>query len=345
VNERGASLGRWTRLFAAVGLLAVAILAGAFILWGLGGGKWSMSDALYFAVNAVSTVGFRELEGLDHVRFARVAVVGLILAGLGTVAYFQSSLTAVLVQGALGDKIRLRRMQNRIDSLSGHVIVTGAGATGMHVVEELQNARSKYVVIDRNRNVLEHVSRLYANGDMLHVVGDATEDEILVRAGVARATAVIAALTEDKDNLFVTLTARSMNAKARIVSKVIGPDAAAKMVRAGADATVSPNMMGGRRLAGEVVRPTVIEFWEQLRKDDQLELEEVPLPKGSGFVGKTLKEVPIRAETKLLVVALRVTRGFVYNPDPSTRLEAGTTLVVLGPTANINRLRELVAEV
>jgi voltage-gated potassium channel len=343
VSERGASLGRWTRLFAAIGLLAIAILGGAVAMWAIGGGKWSLSDSLYFAVNAVSTVGFRELDGVDHVRFARFAVAGIILAGLGTVAYFQSSLTAVLVQGALGDKIRLRRMQNRIDALRDHVIVTGAGATGMHVVEELQGARSKYVVIDKNRDVLENVSRHYAKGDMLYVIGDATDDEVLEKAGVRRASAVIAALTEDKDNLFVTLSARSLNGKARIVSKVIGPDAAAKMVRAGADATVSPNMMGGRRLAGEVVRPTVVEFWEQLRQNDQLELEEVPLPDGSSFAGKTLKEVPIRAETKLLVIALRVAEGFVYNPDPSTRLEAGTTLVVLGPTTNIQRLRELVS--
>jgi voltage-gated potassium channel len=343
VNERGASLGRWARLFWAVGLLAVAIVGGGAMMFALGGGKWSLDDALYFAVNTVSTVGFHELEGMDHIRFARVAVVGIMVAGLGAVAYFQSALTAVLVQGALGDKIKLRRMQNRVDSLSDHTIVTGAGATGMHVVEELQAARATYVVIDRSRETLEAVSRLYAKGEMLYVIGDATEDEVLLGAGIKRASGVIAALTEDKDNLFVTLSARSLNARARIVSKVIGPDAAAKMRRAGADATVSPNMMGGRRLAGEMVRPTVVEFWEQLRKDDELELEEVPLPNGSSFAGKTLTEVPIRAETKLLVVALRVDGGFVYNPEPTTRLAAGATLVVLGPTANIDRLRRLVA--
>ncbi|HVY46426.1 MAG TPA: TrkA family potassium uptake protein, partial [Minicystis sp.] len=233
---------------------------------------------------------------------------------------------------------------SRIDALSGHVIVTGAGATGMHVVEELQATKTKYVVVDKSREVLERISRDFAGGEMLFVVGDATDDVVLVQAGVTRAMGVIAALTEDKDNLFVTLSARSLNASARIVSKVIAPDAAAKMMRAGANATVSPNMMGGRRLASELVRPTVLEFMDQmLREHDLLRLEEVAVPEGSSFIGKTLREVPIRAETKLLVVALRIEGKFEYNPEPGTVLQGGTVLVVLGATDNVAKLRAMVA--
>src|SRR6185369_13210369 len=135
-----------------------------------------------------------------------------------------------------------------------------------------------------------------------------------------------------------------LNASARIVSKVIAPDAAPKMIRAGANATVSPNMIGGRRLASELVRPTVTEFIDQMLRDkeDVLRLEEVVIPDGSSFVGKSLREVPIRAETKLLVVALRVDKKFIYNPEPSTVIEAGSVLVVLGASANVARLREMV---
>jgi voltage-gated potassium channel len=179
---------------------------------------------------------------------------------------------------------------------------------------------------------------------MLYVVGDATDDMVLMQAGITRAKGVIAALTEDKDNLFVTLSARSLNAAARIVSKVIASDAAPKMMRAGANATVSPNMMGGRRLASELVRPTVTEFIDQMlrEREEVLRLDEVLIPDRSSFVGKSLREVPIRAETKLLVVALRVDKKFIYNPEPGAVLEVGSVLVVLGAAANVARLRDLV---
>jgi len=212
------------------------------------------------------------------------------------------------------------------------------------LIEELHATRTPFVAIDRSRQVLERISAELADGSMLYVVGDATDDMILAQAGITRAKGVIAALTEDKDNLFVTLSARSLNARARIVAKVIAPDAAPKMMRAGANATVSPNMIGGRRLASELVLPTVTEFIDQMLrdKDEILRLEEVAIPDGSPFIGRSLRDVPIRAETKLLVVALRVDKKFIYNPEPSTVMEAGTVLVVLGEGANVARLRTMV---
>jgi voltage-gated potassium channel len=332
------------RIVGAVGLLGAVILVGSLILYEIGQGQWSFFEAVYMAVNAVSTSGFREIDGMDQVRFSRPVTIAIILAGLGTAAYFQSSMTAILVQGVIGERFRLRRMQKRIDGLSNHVIVTGAGATGMHVVEELYATKTAFVVIDKSRHTLERISRDFVDGEMLYIVGDATDDGTLIQAGITRAMGVVAALTEDKDNLFVTLSARSLNANARIVSKVIGSDAAPKMIRAGANATVSPNMIGGRRLASELVRPTVVEFVDQMLRDreDVLRLEEVVIPDGSWFIGKTLREVPIRAETKLLVVALRVDKKFIYNPEPSTELEVGSVLVVLGASVNVARLRELV---
>jgi voltage-gated potassium channel len=336
---------RSTRILTPITVLGIVIMLGAFAMYEVGRGRWSLGEAFYLAINAVSTVGFSELRGMEDVRFARPVAVVIILAGLGTVAYFQSSLTAILVQGVIGERFRLRRMQKRVESLSNHVIVAGAGATGMHVIEELHATRTPFVAIDRNRHTLEKIARDFVGGDMLYVIGDATDDSMLMAAGITRAMGVVAALTEDKDNLYVTLSARSLNVSARIVSKVIAPDAAPKMIRAGANATVSPNMIGGRRLASELVRPTVVEFVDQMlrEREDVLRLEEVAITDGSWFVGKSLREVPIRAETKLLVVALRVDKKFIYNPEPSTALEVNSVLVVLGASSNVARLRELVA--
>ena len=325
-------------------LLGAVILLGGLAIYFLGHGQWTFGEAVYLSENAVSTAGFRELDGMDNVRFSRLATGLIVIAGLGTTAYFQSSLTAFLVQGVLGERWRVRRMKKQIEDLTGHVVIAGAGSTGMHVISELSAAKVPFVVIDTNHRRMEHLSQELCDGKMLFTIGDATDDSVLLAAGLTRAMAVVAALTEDKDNLFVTLSARSLNPSARIVAKVIASDAIPKMMRAGANATVSPNMIGGRRMASEIMRPTVVEFIDQMLHDrsEDLRLEEVVVPAGSSFVGKTLREAPIRAETNLLVIALRVEGKFIYNPEPSTGLDVGSVLVVIGPQANINRLRDLV---
>jgi voltage-gated potassium channel len=180
---------------------------------------------------------------------------------------------------------------------------------------------------------------------MLYVHGDATEDHALMAAAVERARGVVAALTHDKDNLYVTLSARSLNAQARIVSKVVEDEAAAKILKAGATAIVNPTMIGARRLASELIRPEVNEFLDQMLrdKDKNLRLEEVVVPTGSGFVGRALKDTPIRRETRALVVAVREeNRTFTYNPDPEHLIVQGTTLIVLGEAESIVKLRQLV---
>jgi voltage-gated potassium channel len=182
-------------------------------------------------------------------------------------------------------------------------------------------------------------------GKMLHVHGDATLDHVLLAAGVQRARGVVAALTHDKDNLYVTLSARSLNASARIVSKVVEDEAAPKIIKAGASSIVNPTMIGARRLAGELIRPEVHEFLDQMvrDKDKNLRLEEVAVPRGSSFVGMALKDTPIRRETRALVVAVRGSdREFTYNPDPDYVIGEGTTLVVLAETDSIVKLRALV---
>lgn len=330
------------RLLSAALVLCAVVIGGGLVLWVLGRGRWHLGEAIYVALITVSTVGFHELEGMGQVRYSYVVVGAIVVAGLVAIAYFQSMMTAILVEGVIGERLREKRMQKRIDQISDHIVVAGAGSTGMHVIEELHASRESFVVIDRDPLVLERISRDLVDGKMLYVVGDATEDAVLTAAGITRCRGVVAALTEDKDNLFVTLSARSLNAGARIVSKVIGPDAAPKMMRAGANATVSPNMMGGRRLASEIVRPTVVAFIDKmLRERDALRLEEVAVPDKSPFVGKPLWEVETE-KMNVLVVALRVDKKFLYNPEPGTQIEVGSVLVVLGAEANVTRLRALV---
>ncbi|HEY1958641.1 MAG TPA: potassium channel protein [Polyangiaceae bacterium] len=334
------------RLAFAALLLVALVLGGGVGYWALGGGLWTFSDAVYMTVVTISTVGFDELPGMASVHGARVLTVGLIIGGIGTLAYVQANVTALLVEGAIGQAWRRNRMRNKIEALSGHVVVAGSGSTGRHVIEELVATRTPFVVIDRNHEHVQRMSELMMKGEMLYVHGDATEDQVLLLAGVDRAAGVVAALTHDKDNLFVTLSARSLNATARIVSKVTEDESAPKMVKAGASSIVSPAQIGGRRMASELIRPEVNEFLDQMLrdKDKSLRLEEVVVPKGSPYVGHALRDAPIRRETNLLVIAVRQpTREFVYNPEPDFVLAEGMTLVVMGPTDGVKKLRALVA--
>ena len=333
------------RLVAAIGVFATLVGVGTVGYFVLGHGRWGPADCAYMTVITISTVGFYELGHMGDVPGARALTVGLIVSGVGVLAYMQSNLTALLVEGVIGHALRRRRMQKEIAKLSGHIVLAGAGGTGKHVVEELYATRTPFVVIDRSEHVLQQVSNDLCGGKMLYVHGDATLDHVLVSAGVARARGVVAALTHDKDNLYVTLSARSLNAGARIVSKVVEDEAAPKIIKAGASSIVNPTMIGARRLAGELIRPMVHEFLDQLvrDKDKNLRLEEVVIERGSGFVGLPLKDTPIRKATRALVVAVRGTDGvFTYNPEPDHVITEGTTLVVLGETDSIVLLRQLV---
>ncbi len=334
------------RLLLSLGAFASLVAIGTAVYYALGSGRWTFADCAYMTVITISTVGFFELGHMRDVPGARMATVGLIVGGVGILAYMQSNLTALLIEGVIGNALRMRRMQRDIAKLSEHIVVAGAGGTGKHVIEELWATRTAFVVIDKNEAVLQQVSAEFCSGKMLYVHGDATADQALLSAGVQRARGVVAALTQDRDNLYVTLSARSLNASARIVSKVVEDEAAPKILKAGASSTVNPALIGARRLASELIRPEVNEFLDQMLrdKDKALRLEEVTVVRGSSFVGLHLKDTPIRRETRALVVAVRATdRTFVYNPDPDYLISEGTTLVVLGEAESIVKLRRIVA--
>lgn len=332
------------RLFLALGAIGTIALVGASGLYILGAGRWSFGDCVYMTVITLSTVGFGELSQMHEVPGARVLTILLIVSGVGALAYVQGNLTALLVEGVFGQAYRRNRMRKAIAGLHGHVVVAGAGSTGKHVIEELVATHTPFVVIDRDLALLERLSTDLTKGRMLYVHGDATDDQTLLDAGLERARGLVAALTHDKDNLFVTLTARSLNPTARIVSKIVEEQAAAKMVKAGASAVVNPTMIGGRRMASELIRPEVNEFLDQMLrdKDKNLRIEEVVVPEASPYCGHELKEAPIRRDTHLLVVAVRDReRNFIYNPDPDYQLTGGTTLIVMGEAESVVKLRRM----
>ena len=231
-------------------------------------------------------------------------------------------------------------MLQKISKLEGHIIVCGVGTTGIHVVEELIQTQWPVVAID----VAEaHLTRAQELGpSLLTLQGDATEDAVLEAAGIRRARGIVAALTDDKANLFIVVTARGLNPNLRIIAKGVDVEAAQKLKKAGADSVVNPAFIGGVRMVSEMIRPQVVEFLDLMLRDrdKNLRIEEVVVPSGSWMIGKPIAEAQIRKHTNLLVVAVREAGGqFVYNPGPETAIADGMALIVLGETESVQKLR------
>ena len=234
-------------------------------------------------------------------------------------------------------------MRKGLEQFERHVIVCGAGRTGAHVINELIATRTPCVVIDQDHDRLE---RLRAdNPDIGLIEGDATEDQTLVAAGIARAYGVVAALSEDKDNVYVTLSARSANPALRIVAKVMDSATAPKLRRAGADAVVGPNEIGGMRLAGHMLRPNVVEFLDLMitHSENVLRIEEATVDDTSPVAGKTIGSIHLRRTCDVLVLAARLPDGtYRFNPGAELVLERGLTLIVLGEREEVAKLRHVV---
>ena len=338
--------GAYGRLISAAGVLAAVVVAGAASYYAVGDGRWSWFDCFYMTIITLSTVGFAEtLEGMNEISEARAVTITLIVLGSGTLLYFISSLTALIVEGDLQGILRRRSMQRAIGTLNNHVIVCGIGTTGWHIATELSAVGIPFVVVDKSRERVDELNDEFDDA-LLYVHGDATDDHVLELAGVERARGVIAALNDDKANLFVTISARALNPTARIVAKSIEPSTERKLRRAGADAVVAPNYIGGVRLFSEMVSPKTVAFLDrivQFGSGISVGLEAIDIPPTSPLVGKRLAETDIREAGALVVAIHRSDGDYVYNPGGEHLLEAGDSLIVLADSEDIAALRQTVA--
>lgn len=302
---------------------------------------WDFQDASYMTVITVATVGFGETHPLSSA--GRWFTVALILGGMGTLLYAVSSLTAFIVEGELAELLRRGKMDKAIARLEGHFVICGAGRVGSVILKELKAGGHRTVVVDRNLERLEET--FGPDHGLLAVEGDATHDAVLERAGIQRARGLLAALAEDKDNLFVVLSARSMNPSLRIVARADEESTKDKLLKAGADAVVFPYTIGGLRMASEMLRPAVVNFLDQMLRwgDGSLRVEEVTVPEGSPLAGKTLAECDLSGRTGALLVALRSEGAFLFNPPGTRTLSAGDVLVVLADRTQREALQRLAA--
>jgi len=316
----------------------------------LGGPSVHLLDALYMAIITLAGVGYGEFVNTAGNPALRIFNMFVVIFGVMFTVYAFSSVTAFLVEGEITNIFWRRKMLKRISELKNHYIVCGVGDTGLHAIGELTRTHSPYVVVDNNE---EHIKRMVNSADgqyreMLYMVGDATDADLLDQLGIDRAKGLITTLASDKENLIITVLARQKNPDIRIVARCIDLKFSERLMKAGADSTVSPNQIGGMRIASEVLRPHVVSFLDLMLKDKHrtLRIEEIEVPESSAWLGKRLSEVNFRGTYNLLPLALKDAfhdgqqHGFWVNPPENISVHSGLVVIVLGDSKDVHRARQ-----
>ncbi len=302
---------------------------------------WNLMDSLYMTVITLTTVGYGEVHPLVRTE-SRIFTMALILGGMGVVFYALGSLAQGLVEGGIREIVGRKKLEKLIHSLSHHCIICGFGRIGRSIAQELTQARVAFVVIEKNPEALHELEELGYMG----LSGDATSEEVLKEAGVERARALISVASTDADNLYITLTAKSLNPNIQVIARAAEAPAERKLAWAGADRVVSPYRMSGQRMANLILRPTVVEFIESSLSDPSVDLvmEEVHLPSRGEFVGQDILSSGLRKDYGLIVVAIkRKAGGFVLNPGAEEILQAEDVLIALGKREDFARLSKRIA--
>lgn len=332
------------RLFYGLLAILIVIIGGGIGYWVIGDGRWALPDCLYMTVITVTTVGYAEvLPGMDTTHYARLFTVVLLVFGTGTIVFFASTVTAFIIEGDLRNVLFASRLKKRIKRMKDHVVVCGAGSTGRNVIEELIKLDVPVIAIDTREDELKAIADANPKAAYSYVAGDATDDDIIAQVNLPGARGLVAALSSDKDNLYLTVSGRQQNPGVRIIARCAELSHVEKIRRSGADAVVSPNYIGGLRMVSEMLRPSVVRFLDDMMRDVRAayRIEEVTLGDGARALGETLRDARVRERFGMTVLAMRGKDASVwtYNPDASERLTPGMTLVVLGSIEQVAQLR------
>lgn len=323
-------------------VIIMVVLGGAAGYYHIVDGNPRFLDCLYMTIISLTSVGYGEVVAISGNPQAEIFTMVLITFGLGIIMYGISTLTALIVEGEVSGILRRKNMEQRIEKLSGHYIVCGGGQTGRHVIEELLKNRENAVLVEKEP---ERIAQARTLGDILYIEGDATDDANLEVAGIKKARGIVIALPSDKDTLYVTMSARMLAPGIRIISRMVDSKIEPKLRKAGANGVVSPNFIGGLRMASEMIRPTVVSFLDKMLRstDKTLRIHEIPIHEGGGLDGQTLMRSGIRDRYGLLVLGAREAGSpeIKFNPPADYRLTPGATLIVMGEVERIAALREL----
>lgn len=302
---------------------------------------WSFLDALYMTVISLATVGYGETNPLST--NGRIFTIFLLLTGIGVLTFVVTSTISFLVEGELKGIIRRKKMEKRIAELRNHHIICAGGETGEYVAEEFRRTKQVFVIVSSD----PRLAAKFENTDVPLLPENPADDNVLIKAGIEKAAGLLSVLPDDKDNLFVVLSARSLNPNLRIVTQTVNKELVAKMKKAGADEVVSTNFIGAMRIASVMIRPEVVSFLDTMLRQPGggVRVEEAVISKNSPIKGKTIKESQIHEKTGLMVISVKdsSTGEYKYNLQSTYRLKEGDILITIGTPDQIKSLESFTA--
>lgn len=325
---------------AALGALGALVVGTSGYMY-LGRGSHGFIDALYMTVITLTTVGYGEIIPLDNHPGGRIFTMFLLVFGLGLLAYFASTMTVFIFEGHLGRVFWRQRMRKSIGELKEHFIVCGDRIVAAHIIDELRRVQRPVVSVVPAGSTLHP---LLTEGELMQVEGDPADEDTLREAGIMRAAGLVSAMESDRENVLVTLTARQTNPIMRIVSMIVEVKNDAKLRRAGADAVVNTAMIGGLRVASEMIRPSVVTFLDSMLRDrdKNLRIDEIRIESGSSAIGRPIGSLKVSEMSGLLLLAYVAANGKDrhFKPAESLTVEENGTLLVMGGPEAVTALRE-----
>lgn len=299
---------------------------------------WSLMDAFYMTIITLATVGYSEVNPVSME--GRIFTVVLIFLGVGYFLYVVGGIIQFLVEGRIRLVLGRRKLDTQINKLKDHFIICGYGRIGRVLARFLIEKYVDVVVVERDER---RIAKMDDDG-VLYLVGEATDENLLERAGIHRAKGLVTAVATDADNVFLVLIAKQLNPDLFIVARASQNETKKTLRAAGADKVISPYELGARRMAHAILRPTVIKFLEMAFADEtvDIQVEEAKIRPDSELVGKSIKDSGLRQNYDLITIFIRKSDGqMIFNPNADTILEAGEILVVVGSAKNIKRLQRI----
>jgi voltage-gated potassium channel len=309
-----------------IGLLST-ILIGTFGYWFITGKQYEIFDCFFMTFITITTIGFGEIIPLQNYAGARLFTVFIALAGIGFITYFLSTLAAIVIEGYYKKTYLVKKMTKDISKLENHYILCGLNPYTDKIIDELIETDKGHVVIDPDEEKLNILHNNHKKES--YVEGDPTEDEILRKAGIERAKGLFAATDDDNVNLVISLSAKRLNPKLRVVAFCFNLKNAEKMELAGADRVVSPTNIGGIRMASEMLRPTVTNFLDFMLREDNKSSKIEEIMVSAEYHGKTMKEIDISGLRSTMVMAIKNKDGWIFKPGEDFYVYEGDVLIVM----------------